>query len=232
MSTQPDQEKDTRPVVSAVRKDASQAKATIEAVKQGELFQSTEEVTRWRFDFDLDDNRQDEQADLGFIVEFFQFIALLVEMALWLVPIVVLYLLYRYREHWLHLLTGEKIRNDADDLPDVVFGLDIRQQELPEDIETAAMQAWQAGQYRQAVSLLYRGALSTLFHQYQLELPPGATEQDCIQQVRRIRPGALADHFAELTEIWTIAAYAHRKPDAEIFNQLCQHWRQHYGVIE
>ena len=229
MSSEPEILEAEIPEINPVLLEVDRSGEIIKQVKKEEIFDTTKPVTRWRFDFDLEEDPEEIEADPGFIQKFVEFISFLIEMSLWLAIPIIIFVLYRYRAYWRNLLGSDHSTRSGKEIPDLVFGLDIRKEALPEDIEAVALKYWQQNKYRQAVSLLYRGALSSLFREHHLELSPGATEQDCIRQVRALKPGELSRHFEELTTTWSIVAYAHRQPDELKFTELSTQWHEHYG---
>ena len=177
---------DTAPAVSSERLDVENSKSLISEIKSKPPFVDKQHKKVWNFqdnDKDEEESSSDVNPDLEWLTTLISFISMLVEAALWLIPLIVLFYLYKYRSYWLNLLQGKSFKPEVPDMPDTLFGLDIRQESLPDDIEQTARQLWQQKKYREAVSLLYRGSLVALFKQYHFELAPGATEQDCIRQI-------------------------------------------------
>jgi hypothetical protein len=113
--------------------------------------------------------------------------------------------------------------------PDTLFGLAVAPESLPADVAAAAVAAARAGRLREALSLLYRGALSALVHRHDVRLAPGDTEGDCV----RLAAGALArpaaGYFAALVGVWQHAAYAGRDPDLARVEALAAQWREHFA---
>lgn len=109
--------------------------------------------------------------------------------------------------------------------PDTLFGLDLRRSSLPKDIAAAAEEAWRRGDHREALSLLYRGALSLLTQQRQAKVPASATEGECVVLVRRQVEAPLAEDFAHLTQQWLVTAYGRQPPADEIFHDTAERWR-------
>lgn len=112
--------------------------------------------------------------------------------------------------------------------PAEVAGLDIRPESLPDDVAEAARQLLASGRHREALGLLYRGALSRLAHQSQIPFARGDTEGDCLMRVTRAGSGARA-YFAQLTRSWQGVAYAHTAPTGEDSERLCTGWREAFG---
>jgi hypothetical protein len=118
--------------------------------------------------------------------------------------------------------------------PDVLFGLDIRPENLPDDVSAVAWSLWQDGNQRAALALLYRGALVFLIHTHQVELGIGSTEGDCLRAAVDAHdahdtldaPGRI--YFGELTKAWLLTAYRHTPPEEELAKRLCLEWRAHF----
>lgn len=95
---------------------------------------------------------------------------------------------------------------------------------LPDDIQAAARQAWQAEQPRLALSLLYRGAVRAL-----LDNSQHLTESEVLQRLRQdARPKATQAYMRRLTNSWLQTAWNHRKPTDASFAELCQAWPGHH----
>ncbi len=113
-------------------------------------------------------------------------------------------------------------------VPTQIAGLDLRPESLPDDPAGEAERLIEAGDYRGALSLLYRGALSNLIHRHALEIPEGATEGECRGLVAaQLQP--LDDCFSMLTGVWLRLAYGHRPPEREQALALCRDWRSCFG---
>jgi hypothetical protein len=105
--------------------------------------------------------------------------------------------------------------------PDALFGLDLAPAALPDDPLSAARTRFARGDAIAALSLLYRGALVFLVDDRRVEIPPSATELECVRVVRGSDP-AREPAFAALTRAWVDARYAHRPPTASVFEELCR----------
>ena len=81
-----------------------------------------------------------------------------------------------------------------------------------------------------ALSLLYRGALTTLLHRDHIELTSGDTEADCLLKTRtRIADPAYL-YLAGLLGAWQGAAYAHRMPNQPEVERLATDWPGFFGA--
>lgn len=82
--------------------------------------------------------------------------------------------------------TGETAADEgtaAEVQPTTLFGLDIRSDSLPKDLIAAARRAWAAGDQREALSILYRGALLHVIGDLGVTIPLSATEGECVSLV-------------------------------------------------
>jgi len=187
--------------------------------------------------------------DFGFswLSHVISFIVMFIEVLLWLFPLLVVFFLYRYRAYWLGLIKPAQHKSSHSVLPETLFGLDIAENTLPDDIESTLNQLWLNKKYREAMSLLYRSVLIALFSQYKFNLPPGATENDCLIQLvdllqsNKVKPIEVADslvldekikQFKLLTDTWVKVAYAHQFPDDTDFNRLCLYWKPSFLGIK
>lgn len=115
-------------------------------------------------------------------------------------------------------------------IPQSLFGLDLRSENLPQDIPSAALRLLQDGDPRAALSLLYRGALAALIQQHKLEIPNSATEHECLALVAAVRNAEEANYFARLTGLWLHMAYGHLPPEDAKVEKLCAQWQTYCGV--
>jgi hypothetical protein len=102
-----------------------------------------------------------------------------------------------------------------------VQNLDIRPESLPEDIGAHARKRWQSDEHRQALSLLYRGALSRLVHQHRVPIDAAATEDECLSTAQAQLPQTSAAFFATLVRTWQKAVYGGHLPADEHVWALC-----------
>ena len=162
------------------------------------------------------------------LAKFIAGLAEFLEVLLWAGAVLVLILIYLYRERWLHLL-GRMPRKPAGAARTQIAGLDIRPQSLPDDVAAAARAAWARGDAAGAFSLLYRGALSRLVNTQQLEVRASATEDDCVRIVGASQARTLAVYFATLTQSWQRLAYGGRRPAETAAVELIGAYDAHFG---
>jgi hypothetical protein len=143
------------------------------------------------------------------------------------------------------------------DVPDVLFGLDVRPESLPDNLPAAARRLLAEGDLRAAVGLLYRGALVALIQDGRIEIARGDTELQCVLRVRvayandpmpDASPGvdkvaeAVAgvaavqggtkkpDYFDALVKVWQRVAYARERVSDNEINALIDAWPTHFSI--
>lgn len=100
---------------------------------------------------------------------------------------------------------------------------------LPADIPEAARKQWRAGHRRDALGLLYRGAVDRLGRRLDQALPTGATESECIRRAGKVEEPARST-FVDMARAWQYAAYAHRLPGSDEFEKLVTAWSDNLGM--
>ena len=100
--------------------------------------------------------------------------------------------------------------------------MDLSPERLPPDIaETAALLA-RDGRLREALSLLYRGALSELVHKRGVQLLPSHTEGEAVRL-------AGLPYFARLVDTWRACAYGRRALPAAQVEALAAQYREAFA---
>ena len=204
----------------------STEKQAIDDILKGPDFKQYEDRQVWRRKNPPDTKSNPKIGD-GWLV-FAQYLAEAMRIAIWVVAIGFLgWLLYYLSQRlgWFRDLIGTR----RSYRPDVLFGLDLRAESLPDDIPGAARTLLAQGDMRGALSLLYRGALRVLIHERELDVRDGDTEGDCVRRVNRTVPLALAEYFRGLVEAWGLMAYARRAPEQSIAQRLVDEWAHHFA---
>lgn len=134
-----------------------------------------------------------------------------------IVVFVVWALLNRLPEHWRHRPKPSSIRY-----------LDVEHhpltRSLPTDIANAASQAMRLGKHREALSLLYRGALRSVMRRHGFSIPESATEQECELRVSECQNAAQSQQFSWVVSAWTQVAYARAELSSTEIEELIQKW--------
>lgn len=201
------------------------ARRTLEEVLQAPEFQTTRTVKDWRWKPKAAPKKAPRKARnldwMGVLVQALASAAKGILISLVLLALVLV--LWRYRAALRRTLQ----RQEGDDLPLEIFGLDLRPDRLPADIPGTARRLWQEGNERAALSLLYRGALSALVHGHQLPIPRGATERDCLRLAAVHLDPEGGAYFHDLTGAWERTAYGHQLP-RESCEALVEPWARHF----
>ncbi len=155
-------------------------------------------------------------ADFGNVAEIIRAIIIGV------VIIIVLIVLYRYRYLLQGFSLGKKEENDS---PQILFGLAVTPDSLPENIEQTAHHLWQKGDFLGVLSLLYRSCLSSLINDYQANIRESHTEGDCLNIGKKHLPDEKYHYFHQLTKLWQSVVYAHQQPDSDNINTLIYQWQ-------
>ena len=210
--------------------EARSAAEEIREVLRAPEFQEYRERGRWVYRGDRAErgDATAESSDLDFLGKLAQLLADLQQYLLWTLVVVAAVafavLLHRRAPRWF-APPAAKYRP-----PDALFGLALAPESLPDDVAGAAAELVRAGRLREALALLYRGALSVLVHRDHVPLAEGDTEGDCVRAARGALPEPAAAYFARLVQAWTHAAYAGRPPDADAATRLCREWTPHFGA--
>jgi len=92
--------------------------------------------------------------------------------------------------------------------PAALFGMDLAPEKLPADVGAAAAALAREGKLREALGLLYRGALSELVHKRGVQLLASHTEGEAVRLAK-------VPYFGALVGAWQQCAYARRMPQAD-----------------
>jgi hypothetical protein len=187
-------------------------------------FGVTREVERWRPRKKESNARRD--LDVGWLESIGVLLSNVVQFLAWVVlAALVLALVWLVARRW----QGEREPPPPPASPAQLFGLAITPDSLPDDVAAAALAALDARQLREALSLLYRGALSQLVYARGLAIGEGATEGDVLQIARRGLPRAIAGYFERLLPAWVGLAYGGHEPSDGAVRLLCEQYAIHFG---
>ncbi len=225
-------------------KTPAESQQLIDKVLEGSDFVRQKDISGWRL---KNDETQGEALTPEWFIEFIEFLENLfdtsdnglstlekiklwgkiLEFSLWaLAALFSFYLLYRYRDTLRTLLEDKpSAEGRQPPAPEVLFGLDVRREAIPERVAEEVLKLWQSNHHRQALNLLYRATLSGLMHQYHFKLKEGDTEQECADRVQAASAPALREFVIDLTRVWQQLAYGHHPPGSETVNQLCKRWQ-------
>lgn len=211
--------------VNETRLDIDQSRETIESIMAMDEFKTSEKSMDWRFKFDLEDENVDDTNELWEKV--LLLIAHGVEYLLWLVPVILLFFIFYYRQYWFSYLTRSSKEKHAV-IPDILLGMKLNPDALPDNITESAIYLWQRGKEREALSLLFRASLIMIFNDNKISITGGLTEHECINLVNNSVSNELSSYFEQIAKQWIKMAYGHMKPGQDEFNQLCCRWDDYF----
>lgn len=106
----------------------------------------------------------------------------------------------------------------------LIYGPDGKLHALPENLTAEAQRYWQEGNAREALSLLYRGALAHLIDRFHLPLGSSYTEIESVELCQEKCPPVVGTYFNRLTQAWMRLAYGHREISQHEFDDLLKDW--------
>ena len=200
------------------------SRLVIEEVLAGPEFHevSTTKVPKFLKDyFESENEKEDDSAYLEKWRSFFKAVASFFEIFLWLgVSALIIYLVMRFRVwEFTPRESSEKYQRPA-----ALMGMKISEESLPDNIVQVAQQFWERDEVREALSLLYRASLATLFSRFDVRFKASDTEGECLAKARHLDNDAVVHYFAHLTRCWQMLAYGHMRPTETEFANLLQTW--------
>jgi hypothetical protein len=103
-----------------------------------------------------------------------------------------------------------------------VQNFDISPHSLPADVGAAALGLLEAGRTREALSLLYRGALSRAVHRFAAVVGESFTEGEVLRAVGQRLDTPRVQYFRSLVALWQRVVYAAEAPTPESVAVLCR----------
>jgi uncharacterized protein DUF4129 len=199
---------------SALAQDKNPKTEIAEVVKAPE-FGHYRETTRWERR-DPAKPREGKAADLSMWHGIGYALAKAAEVLLWGIAAAAL----AYALWWIaqRLPRGLEPPREAYRAPPALFGMELAPESLPADVADAATKLAREGKLREALSVLYRGALSELVHKRGVELRASHTEGEAVRL-------AGMPYFASLVDAWRRCAYARRMPSPAEVETLAQEYK-------
>jgi hypothetical protein len=203
------------------------AQEEIKAVLESPEFSQHRQVSGWRYLGEQKKPTEPSPRWVHFWANLAELFGDITQSVLWIAVAIVIALALFYLRRF---VPEPRIRSRGYRPPNALFGLDVTPESLPDDIAGTASRLAQEGRLREALSLLYRGALSALVHNHHLSLTVGHTEGDCLSAASQALPQPVSEYFGRLVHAWQDAAYAGRQPDAASVGALCDSWRPHFAT--
>jgi len=196
-----------------------EAKKTISEIMADKDFGEKTKSKVWRLkDKDVDFGDLSFSGNLGSIIAEFG------EIMLWVIIGIAIFLLLYYLPGWLKQIPTSHIVKPEKNKPNVLFGLNIEKNSLPDDVAGTALALMKSGEFRQCLSLLYRASLSLLIHQHGLDVHESHTEGECLALVESLGQSRISQYFSQLTLTWIALAYGHSSPTEATLESLCRSW--------
>ena len=210
------------------------ARHRIEAILAGEDFGESKTEQRWVYIGDKEDTEKpsDLDWDLEWLVALGKFLAQMFEILLWIaVGLIAFFVLARFSSwrQWIRLRRPSRSQATRPTPPTTLFGLEVTEESLPANLIETVTEKYAGGDYRGALSLLYRGSLTRLMLRDNIVFSSSFTEGECISLVELQHPSRpLITFFRELTHHWIRMAYAHQPPDIGTIRALCTDWPAYF----
>ena len=121
---------------------------------------------------------------------------------------------------------GEPSENTKEEKKKIrtVAGMNVTPESLPKRLVEVARELWSQGRHKEALGLLYRGAISSLVTRQLVDIDESDTEMDCLDRVLIIGDPASPLYFEVLTTAWMGQAYARQSPDEETMQRIWSQW--------
>ena len=205
--------------------NADPAKTVKEVLKEPEFEIHKVQTKEWVRDINEEDEDKEkdqasERSESGHLNVF----GAVGEMLFWLLVIGLVVWLIVYLVNNRHLFISRGVSRVPVRAPKVIMGMNITPESLPDDIVASARAAWAAGDFKEALSLLYRGSLSYLVNRRRVPIADSDTEEDCLVQVLQAGEKREADYFRQLTGAWVQVAYAVMPVSNDEMGMLCDQW--------
>jgi hypothetical protein len=181
----------------------------------------TESRPRW-----IDDDepkkrkKQDASSLLAWMAALGRFLSDTSRFLLWGGVAVLVALALVSARHLINLRAFER-RAKAEAAVSHVRDLDVRPESLPDDVGAAAWKLWQAGRVPEALSLLYRGALSRLIHKYRVPITSSTTEGECLDIARPRLEAPTLRYVTQVVRAWEASTYGGRALSTAMGEALC-----------
>jgi hypothetical protein len=207
------------------------ARETIQTILEGEAFHQLEtiRIPRWLLDWELEGEADEPTPFRDWLTSFADGLSSLIGGGLEIFFVTcglgaLAWLVFRVaRQRGLFEL-GVPPPRRRPAAPVELFGLEVTERSLPENLVAVAREEARAGRTRAALALLYRGALTRLSVVYGAELARGVTERECVEVARDHLPAEGTRYLESLTSTWLRCAYGHYEPDVAGVESLCEGW--------
>jgi len=210
-----------RPLPSVARPTSAEIEAAVAVLRADPKLGGERKVRRlhWK-------DAQPEQPT-PWLVALFEYLGQGMSLLMWVAGAIGIALLVVWL---LRIFSTRRLRGPEAEAPAVnSSSLDLRPESLPADIGAAARELLDAGRSREALSLLYRGALSRAVHRFGLRIAEADTENDVLRAVAAGLDAPRARFVADLARLRQAAAYAGAPAPSERVLPLCTEFASTLG---
>lgn len=179
-----------------------------------------------------EDDEERESLDLSFLeglVDAMSSMATIFKIVLWTAVVffvgLLLYTLFRFKQSFSRPSALTRHRPEGEDAQSHPLT-----QDLPVDIVATAEQLLSQGQRRQALSVLFRGALRSVMYEHEMKIASGATESDCETSVAAVANQQQVQTFTHLLGVWRKEAYANQPQPEDVIRKLIADWRNAFTL--
>ncbi len=141
---------------------------------------------------------------------------------------IIAYFIYQFKDYRPKFSSSKSTEPQPAEPPKVLFGLDVRQENLPDDVPSEVLALWHNQDHRGALGLLYRAILAHLMHEFNVKFRESYTEGECLNVAYASIEPATYSYLADITLCWQNLAYGHILPSSESITALCKRWK---GVL-
>jgi len=219
-ATQPAATQPAATQLTAARPTAADVEAAVTAMRADPLLGGVRQVKRLRWVKAAD---APDEPPSPWLVALFDSLSEGMSLLLWVAGAVAFALLVVWMLRVLRLRRAQRPRGAP---PPALRSsrLDLRTDTLPADVGTAARELLDAGRGREALSLLYRGALSRATHRFGVPIAAADTETDVLRAVEAGLDAPRARFVGELVRLWQGAVYAGDPAPPDRVVSLCAHF--------
>ncbi len=195
-------------------------------IMESDTFNDIRNKEEWKLINPVEETEDNDETPL-WLADILSLLAQGAEVVLWGVAILcIMFIILRLKGFEVPFMEAKKYAKPPP--PTSLFGLELNQNTLPEDIISTAKDFWRRSP-RQALSLLYRAALSDLVHAETLPLHNSHTEGECVRLFdKKTHSNPKSVFFQTLTEQWVMLAYGHQRVSHKQFDALCDEWPNHF----
>jgi len=216
-------------------KNTQRYRQQIQQILSNEDFSKKETVKKWRW-ISTEDKVERQEKFPEWIISWLEFMeanqslikttAKIIEVLLWcLLAFIIVFVILRYHQVIRNYVTNNMGSTVKTELPSSLFGIDLKEEKLPNDIVEEAKKLWDQNKIRDAIALLLKASFIRVINDYNVRLLDSHTENECCIRIDSSTPSNIAAFMRRLVAQWQMIAYGHKPPLEQDFLWLCSNWR-------